>query len=53
MIKSFNDKKTYLIFKNEKIKRLDRDIQKKAFEKLEILDSAEDLKDLLFPLLSF
>ncbi len=49
MIKSFSDKETERIFKRHFSRKLPPDIQAAARRKLEMLDAAEELADLLIP----
>ncbi len=49
MIKTFRDKITRRIFDGEKIKRLEKKIQKKARRRLEQLNAARKIEDLFFP----
>lgn len=46
MIRSFNDKKTEIIFKRGRAKKLPPDIHKRAKRKLLLIDSANNLEDL-------
>ncbi|HKK34018.1 MAG TPA: type II toxin-antitoxin system RelE/ParE family toxin [Desulfomicrobiaceae bacterium] len=49
MIKSFADKGTELLFRTGKSKRLPADIMRRAIRRLEYLDLATCLNDLLVP----
>lgn len=49
MIKDFADKETEKLFRRQSSKKLPQDIQRKARMKLEILDSADVLRDLMVP----
>ena len=49
MIKSFRDKETERVWNREFSKRLPKEIQERAFMKLQQLHSADDLKDLSIP----
>lgn len=49
MIRSFADKETEKIFKRQTSRKLPTDIQRSARRKLEILDAAGRLEDLLIP----
>jgi toxin HigB-1 len=49
VIRTFRNKDTQAIFKGEFVKKLDRQIQQRAREKLKYLDSASDLRDLMMP----
>lgn len=49
MIKSFADKETEKIFGREFSRKLPSEIQRIARRKLEVLDAAENLKDLRIP----
>ena len=49
MIKSFRDKTTAAIFCGHFVKSLDRDIQYKAYKKLQQIDSAARIDDLRLP----
>lgn len=49
MIKSFGDKETEKIFRREVSRKIPLDIQQKARLKLEMLDAAGALRDLLIP----
>ncbi|RPJ54626.1 MAG: type II toxin-antitoxin system RelE/ParE family toxin [Dehalococcoidia bacterium] len=49
MIRSFADKETEKLFKRQTSRKLPTDIQRSARRKLEILDAAECLEDLLIP----
>ena len=49
MIKSFADRETQTLYAHGKLKRLPPDIQKRAARKLEYLDLAVRLQDLLVP----
>lgn len=49
MIKSFADKETEKIFRREVSRKLPPDIQHKARIKLEMLEGAGTLRDLLIP----
>ena len=48
MIKSFADKETELIYKQEFSRRLPNTIQKVALRKLMLIDNAKGLEDLLW-----
>ena len=49
MIRSFRDKDTKKVFLRERIRQLDKELQRIAQRKLLILDAAESLADLRFP----
>lgn len=49
MIKSFADRRTENIFNEQKIKRLDADLQKKILRRLRYIDAANKLDDLRVP----
>ena len=49
MIKSFRDSDTEKLFKQELVKRIPKDVQKRALIKLMLLDAAEIEKDLESP----
>jgi toxin HigB-1 len=49
VIKSFRDKETAKVWNQEFSKKLPKDIQVRAFMKLQQLHAAEDLKDLSIP----
>jgi toxin HigB-1 len=49
MLKSFKDKETEKVFNRRFSKKLPRDIQKTAFRKLRLIDTAGDLNDLRQP----
>lgn len=49
MIKSFADKETRKIFRRTYSKKLPDDVQERAFEKLLLIDAAEELTDLRVP----
>lgn len=49
MIKSFRDSYTEQVFKRQFAKKLPRDIQQRAFMKLNALDAAARLEDLRLP----
>jgi len=49
MIRSFKTKETQEIFRGQFVKGVDGKIQQRAREKLKLLDSAADLRDLLMP----
>lgn len=49
MIKSFKCKETEKIFNGEFSKKLSTEIQSSAFNKLNLIDVAESIKDLKFP----
>ena len=49
MIRSFADKETEKLFKRQTSRKLPTDIQRSARRKLEILDAAGRLEDLLIP----
>lgn len=49
MIKSFADKETHKIYRQEFSKRLPADIQKTALRKLIMIDNAETISDLKVP----
>ncbi len=49
MIKSFKDKDTEKLFNGQSIKSLPADILKRAFIKLQMLDAAININDLLIP----
>ena len=48
-IKSFRDKETERVWNQEFSKKLPKEIQERAFMKLQQLHSADDLKDLSIP----
>ncbi|MCQ2581339.1 MAG: type II toxin-antitoxin system RelE/ParE family toxin [Alphaproteobacteria bacterium] len=50
MIKSFNCRETEKIFRGERSKKFPTDIQKRAFQKLAMLDASETIDDLRIPL---
>lgn len=49
MIKSFNCRETERIFNGIRSKKFPTDIQKRAFQKLAMLDAAETVDDLRIP----
>ncbi len=49
MIRSFADKTTAAIFAGMEVRRLSRDIQQRAAEKLAYLDAAHHIEDLRVP----
>ena len=49
MIRSFRDDETERLFRRERVKRLDRKLQRVALRKLLLIDAAESLEDLRFP----
>ncbi len=49
VIKSFKNKETEQVYKRQFVKRLGRDVQKLALRKLQMLNAAGDLRDLLIP----
>ncbi|NDC56561.1 MAG: type II toxin-antitoxin system RelE/ParE family toxin, partial [Alphaproteobacteria bacterium] len=49
MIRSFKDKRTAALYAGMEIKKFDKRVQQKAFSKLQVLDSAMHLTDLLVP----
>ncbi len=49
MIKSFADKETAKVFRQEYSRKLPTDIQERALMKLQQLHAAEDLRDLAIP----
>ncbi len=49
MIRSFADKTTAAIFAGMEVRRLPRDIQQRAAEKLALLDAAHQIEDLRVP----
>ncbi|MGH8726641.1 MAG: type II toxin-antitoxin system RelE/ParE family toxin [Burkholderiales bacterium] len=49
MIKSFRCKETEKIYKRQFSKRFPREIQQRAFQKLNALDAAEQVQDLRLP----
>ena len=49
MIRSFADKATAAIFAGMEVRRLPRDIQQRAAEKLALLDAAHQIEDLRVP----
>jgi toxin HigB-1 len=49
VIRTFRNKDTQAIFKGEFVRKVDRQIQQRAREKLKYLDSAADLRDLMMP----
>ncbi len=49
MIRSFRDKDTEKVFLHERIRKLNRELQRIAQRKLLMLDAAESLADLRFP----
>ncbi len=50
MIRSFASKETEWLFRRQFSRKLPQDIQRRTRMKLEILDAAEQLEDLLIPL---
>ena len=49
MIRSFRDRETQKLFEREGSRKLPENMQKKALQKLVILDAAESLHDLRLP----
>ena len=49
MIKSFNCRETEKIFRGERSKKFPTDIQRRAFQKLAMLDASENVDDLRIP----
>lgn len=49
MIKGFADKRTEQIFNGKFVKRIDKNLQKKALRRLRYLDAAENIDDLRIP----
>ncbi len=49
MIKSFLDKRTEAIYNNVALKKIDRDILKKALRRLKYIDAAKRIEDLMVP----
>ena len=49
MIKSFGDKRTEQIFSGEIVKKLDTGLQNKALRRLQYIDAAEKIEDLMVP----
>lgn len=49
MIKSFGDKRTEQIFSGEIVKKLDTSLQNKALRRLQYIDAAEKIEDLMVP----
>ena len=49
MIRSFRDRETERVFRRERTRRLDPDVQRMAQRKLAVLDAAESLADLHVP----
>jgi toxin HigB-1 len=49
VIRTFRNKDTQAILRGEFVRKLDRQIQQRAREKLKYLDSATDLRDLMMP----
>ena len=49
VIKSFRDKVTLAVYRGVLVRRLPRDIQQRALDKLRMLDAAERLEDLQVP----
>ncbi|MFI3290295.1 MAG: type II toxin-antitoxin system RelE/ParE family toxin [Opitutales bacterium] len=49
MIKSFGDRETELLWTTGKVKKLDKQIIKRAFRKLEYIDLASNILDLKVP----
>ena len=49
MIKSFNCRETEKIFNGIRSKKIPTDIQKRAFQKLTMIDAAENVDDLRIP----
>ena len=49
MIKSFRDKSTLAVYRGVFAKRLPKDIQPRALDKLRMLDASERLEDLRIP----
>jgi proteic killer suppression protein len=49
VIRSFGDRETELVYKQQFSKRLPSDIQRRALNKLLLLDAAEDQTDLRVP----
>jgi toxin HigB-1 len=49
VLRSFADKETELVWRRERVRKLDQDTQRAALRKLLILDAAETLDDLRVP----
>jgi proteic killer suppression protein len=49
MIKSFADKRTAQIYNGEAVKKLDVGLQKKVLRRLQYIDAAERIEDLMVP----
>ena len=49
MIRSFGDGRTERLFRRERVKRWDRDLQRTALRKLVLLDAADSMQDLRVP----
>jgi proteic killer suppression protein len=49
MIKSSGDKRTEQIFSGEIVKKLDTSLQNKALRRLQYIDAAEKIEDLMVP----
>ena len=49
MIISFGDKETHKIWEGERVKGFSRDIQEIARRKLRMLNSSQDINDLMVP----
>ena len=49
MIKSFNDKRTATIFAGKRVPRLPLEIQRRALNKLRIIDKTRQLNELMIP----
>lgn len=49
MIKSFADRETRMVFRRQYSKKLPAEIQKRARDKLLMLDNAQELRDLRHP----
>lgn len=49
MIKSFADKRTEQIFSGEIVKKLDISLQNKSLRRLQYIDAAEKIEDLMVP----
>ncbi|MBR2510682.1 MAG: type II toxin-antitoxin system RelE/ParE family toxin [Alphaproteobacteria bacterium] len=49
MIKSFNCRETEKIFNGKRSKKIPTDIQRRAFQKLTMLDASENVDDLRVP----
>lgn len=49
MIRSFGNKHTELIWREQYVKRIDRKLQRAALRKLELIHAARDVEDLRVP----